>query len=180
MSIENNLDMDYTYTAAGLTLWTIVEINCGIVVAAIMTLKPLANRFFPLLLGTGLSRRDTGPSTDYRLPPPTIGSRPSKDPFCGTTNHNPWPEEFYEFTDGGHVMTEMERKDPRVTNEVAHVDDMRIYDVEAQRESGTESRGEFLVSPPEAHISGRDTANTFYTSSSDMTASTLLPSRSQG
>ncbi|KAK0714503.1 hypothetical protein B0H67DRAFT_214086 [Lasiosphaeris hirsuta] len=79
-------DPDFTWNGTLLTYWTILEINTPIVVACIMTLKPLAARFFPRLLSeTG--RRSGGDgeagegSEASSGPPLTIGSKPSRNPL---------------------------------------------------------------------------------------------------
>lgn len=43
-------DPDWTYNGSNLTYWTLIEGNTGIVVACIMTLKPLTSKYFPSLL----------------------------------------------------------------------------------------------------------------------------------
>ncbi|KAK4454220.1 hypothetical protein QBC34DRAFT_471045 [Podospora aff. communis PSN243] len=72
-------DPDFTYNGTNLTYWTVIEVNTAIVVACIMTLKPLVSRIFPVLLD---SRR---PSVETSItssdPPLTIGSKPSRNPL---------------------------------------------------------------------------------------------------
>ena len=141
-----------------------------------MTLKPMANKFFPLLLGSGLTRRGTRPSTDRGRPPLTIGSMPSKEPFYGTAHHHSWPEDVYAHGVGGdgggvHGMTDLEQKEPRITNGTATADDMRIQDAGLEGKVRLPDEAHAKPGPP-THPRGRD-ADTFYASSSDMTATDM-------
>ncbi|KAK4154683.1 hypothetical protein C8A00DRAFT_32503 [Chaetomidium leptoderma] len=97
-------DPDFTYVAAELSYLTAVEINGAIVCACVMTLKPLAAKFFPRLWGSSHSSRSAASSSGRNYyygrrrgshntlvnnnkqnyyhhggrGPPTIGSLPSK------------------------------------------------------------------------------------------------------
>ncbi|KAM7220160.1 hypothetical protein V8F06_004488 [Rhypophila decipiens] len=70
---------DYTYTGAELNYWLFIEVHTCIVIACLMTLKPLLAKFAPNLL----TERD--PSTSHSSgmspsdPPLTIGSRPLRN-----------------------------------------------------------------------------------------------------
>src|SRR4051812_46574421 len=72
-------DPDFTYNGTNLTYWTVIEVNTAIVVACIMTLKPLVSKVLPGLLDSH------GPSTETSIissdPPLTIGSKPSRNPL---------------------------------------------------------------------------------------------------
>ncbi|KAM7186409.1 hypothetical protein V8F20_011410, partial [Naviculisporaceae sp. PSN 640] len=70
---------DFTYDGAELNYWLFIEVHTGIVIACLMTLKPLIGRLCPNLL-SGASN----PSTDStgiapENPPLTIGSRPLRN-----------------------------------------------------------------------------------------------------
>ncbi|KAK3687807.1 hypothetical protein B0T22DRAFT_479091 [Podospora appendiculata] len=81
---------DFTWTGTELTLWTVVEVNTSIVVACLMTLKPLVARFLPRLLD---SREGAGTSSDTSSAPPlTIGSRPLRNP-AAQSQLETWVEE---------------------------------------------------------------------------------------
>ncbi|KAK3352234.1 hypothetical protein B0T25DRAFT_180132 [Lasiosphaeria hispida] len=73
-------DPDFTWNGTSLTYWTILEINTPIVVACIMTLKPLVSKFFPGLLEARRSEV-AGESEASSGPPLTIGSKPSRNPL---------------------------------------------------------------------------------------------------
>ncbi|KAL2267317.1 hypothetical protein VTJ83DRAFT_4594 [Remersonia thermophila] len=91
ISVTESVDPDFTYSPAKLTYWTIIESHTAIVVACAMTLKPLAAKFFPGLLGVrrgsngngpagagGDSFKDDGSGLGGSDPPLTIGSRPTR------------------------------------------------------------------------------------------------------
>ncbi|KAK4170017.1 hypothetical protein QBC43DRAFT_307005 [Cladorrhinum sp. PSN259] len=81
---KNNPDPDTTYNNNSLNHLTSVEVHTAIVVSCLMTLKPLAARFFPDLLtprdpatsATGLSAEARNGSNGNVEPQLTIGSRP--------------------------------------------------------------------------------------------------------
>ncbi|OHE97152.1 hypothetical protein CORC01_07593 [Colletotrichum orchidophilum] len=67
---------DPTRDSPGIAEWSIVELNTAIVCASLITLKPLATRFFPRMLG---SRRDADRERDPGSEeiPATVGSKES-------------------------------------------------------------------------------------------------------
>lgn len=70
---------DFTYDGAELNYWLFIEIHTGIVIACLMTLKPLLGRLCPNLLSgdSRSSTESTGVTPDG--PPLTIGSRPLRN-----------------------------------------------------------------------------------------------------
>ncbi|KAL0932815.1 uncharacterized protein CTRU02_211778 [Colletotrichum truncatum] len=72
---------DPTYDSPGIAQWSVVELNTAIVCASLITLKPLATRFCPRIMGllgsdNGLQRgAQSGSGNDAA--PATVGSRKS-------------------------------------------------------------------------------------------------------
>ncbi|KAK3943360.1 hypothetical protein QBC46DRAFT_377642 [Diplogelasinospora grovesii] len=72
-------DPDFTYNPT-LTYWTALEIHTAIVIACVMTLKPLITKFLPGLLDPRSRVCKSGEvSAASSDPPLTIGSRPSRN-----------------------------------------------------------------------------------------------------
>ncbi|KAK0636822.1 hypothetical protein B0T17DRAFT_90797 [Bombardia bombarda] len=72
-------DPDFTHNSTPLTYWTVLEVNGSIVIACLMTLKPLVTKFYPDLLNHPDSEDE--PSAASNDPPLTIGSKPSRNPL---------------------------------------------------------------------------------------------------
>jgi len=64
--------MDYTYNLASVSYWNSIEINLGIIVACLMTLRPLAARFVPKIFASTIRSR-TGGSNRPSNPRPGFG-----------------------------------------------------------------------------------------------------------
>lgn len=67
--LHQKKDPDFAWAGARFAFLSLVEVNAGITVACLMTLRPLANRVFPSLL-SGNSLQELPGDT-----PPTIGTR---------------------------------------------------------------------------------------------------------
>ena len=73
--------MDYTYNLVSVSYWNSIEINLGIVVACLMTLRPLAARFMPKIFAstvrsrTGGSNRPSAPRPGFAESSTKAGSR---------------------------------------------------------------------------------------------------------
>ncbi|SPO07720.1 uncharacterized protein DNG_10415 [Cephalotrichum gorgonifer] len=68
--LHREKDPDFTYAGAHFGYFSIIEVNAGITVAGIITLKPLAHRLFPKMLRANSLIMLPGEN------PPTIGTRP--------------------------------------------------------------------------------------------------------
>ncbi|KAK3988482.1 hypothetical protein QBC44DRAFT_100031 [Cladorrhinum sp. PSN332] len=83
---NTNLDPDTTYNNTTLNHWTVLEVHTAIIVSCLMTLKPLASKFFPNMLTPRVPASDSSnPSAaaagslgvgEAQL---TIGSRPVRN-----------------------------------------------------------------------------------------------------
>jgi hypothetical protein len=82
--------VDFTFDNVGISYWTCIEVNAAIACACMVTLKPLAMRMFPRLLGAGMdeSPRDSAVPIAHDGRPLTIGSRPSRHTKTGISS--PW------------------------------------------------------------------------------------------
>jgi len=80
--------MDITYNGTNLTYWTVIEVHTAIVIACLMTLKPLANKLFPGFLNDN-NNESSSASSD---PPLTIGSRPLRNQLAGQARPDSWVE----------------------------------------------------------------------------------------
>jgi hypothetical protein len=68
--LHRSLDPDFTWIGARFAYLSLIELNAGIVVSSVLTMKPLANRFFPAWFAV--------PTAGAHLTqgsPPTIGTR---------------------------------------------------------------------------------------------------------
>ncbi|KAK0643924.1 hypothetical protein B0T16DRAFT_190937 [Cercophora newfieldiana] len=124
-------DPDFTYNGTILTYWTIIEVNTAIVVACIMTLKPLVSKIFPGLLDS------RGPSTESSMVssdlPLTIGSKPSRNPLSP-----PRPESWMDFP-GRYIPpsdVEAGRRDADQQQSPATTEEDEIVAVERDPEKG--------------------------------------------
>jgi len=122
-------DPDFTYNGTTLTYWTVIEVNTAIVVACIMTLKPLVSKVFPGLLDS------RGPSTETSItssdPPLTIGSKPSRNPLS-PARPDSWMEHEIHLGDletGTRGMDHQERDSAMLKDD--------ILAVQADPEKGT-------------------------------------------
>ncbi|KAK1469791.1 hypothetical protein CMEL01_01558 [Colletotrichum melonis] len=70
---------DPTLDSPGIAKWSVVELNTAIVCASLITLKPLAMRFFPRMLGSnrGDVGRQRGPGSEEI--PATVGSKEARN-----------------------------------------------------------------------------------------------------
>lgn len=66
---------DFTYSGTTLNYWNSIEVHTGILVSCLMTLKPLAARWFPSLLSERSETADSTTGGAGSNPPLTIGSR---------------------------------------------------------------------------------------------------------
>jgi hypothetical protein len=82
-------DPDFTSTGTTLTYWTVIEVHTGIVVACLMTLKPLVAKLFPGLLDPPQTK--DGTSGARSGPPLTVGSKPTRLPH-DAQHHESWFE----------------------------------------------------------------------------------------
>lgn len=99
---------DVTYTGTELTYWTVVEVHTAIVVACVMTLKPLVAKFTPCLLFGGGDSTKSDSSAATSEPPLTIGSRPLRNGL-GQPRPDSWMEiggGNVDHTNTGDVMLE--------------------------------------------------------------------------
>ena len=85
VQIQSSPSPDFTYAGIFLTYWTTVEVNVVIVVACLMTLKPLMARLFPRVFTDSYQQR-----SGSNAPPPTIGSMPMRSPNP-RVNHDTLP-----------------------------------------------------------------------------------------
>ncbi|EGO58880.1 hypothetical protein NEUTE1DRAFT_128403 [Neurospora tetrasperma FGSC 2508] len=79
---------DITFSTGKLTYWTAIEVHTAIVIACVMTLKPLIVRFFPGFLDPRASNNSSGeqgatgePTATSSDPPLTVGRRPCRNAF---------------------------------------------------------------------------------------------------
>jgi hypothetical protein len=71
VDLHHTKDPDFTWVGARFGYLSTIELNAGIVVACLMTLKPLVNRVFPSMFAAPAAGPAlTGPT------PPTIGGTP--------------------------------------------------------------------------------------------------------
>ncbi|KAK4234454.1 hypothetical protein C8A03DRAFT_18650 [Achaetomium macrosporum] len=75
---KDSEDPDFSYNIAKIFYCTVLEVHTAIVVACAMTLKPLIARFLPRFFLSHASKDEHEPSAASSRPPPTIGSRPSR------------------------------------------------------------------------------------------------------
>ncbi|KAJ4395579.1 hypothetical protein N0V85_006494 [Neurospora sp. IMI 360204] len=57
---ENVFQSDITFSTGNLTYWTALEVHTAIVIACVMTLKPLIVRFFPGFLDPRANNNSSG------------------------------------------------------------------------------------------------------------------------
>lgn len=100
-------DPDFTWNGTNLTYWTVIEVNTAIVVACIMTLKPLVGRVFPGLLDSRPRGSMIDPSIISSGPPLTIGSKPSRNPLS-PVNRESWIEISGPSGDGDVMLRDIE------------------------------------------------------------------------
>jgi hypothetical protein len=122
-------DPDFTWNGTNLTYWTVIEVNTAIVVACIMTLKPLVGRVFPGLLDSRPRGSMIDPSIISSGPPLTIGSKPSRNPLS-PVNRESWIEISGQSGNG----------------------DLMLGDIE----TGVEDTNNYPRQPAVAHIVSRD------------------------
>lgn len=70
---------DFTYSSAQLNYWLFIEVHTAIVIACLMTLKPLLARLAPNLLSGPSDSPSDGSDMTPDGPPLTIGSRPLRN-----------------------------------------------------------------------------------------------------
>jgi len=178
VDLVNNFQPDFFYTSSVLTYWTVVEINGAIVCACLMTLKPLFARFFPRFFNSAVSA-PSNPDSNKWVNPPTIGSKPSRDPL---NRRSPRPRDSLdEIHEEGRYSTDAFATDPEkaavLAEDASSLRQVRPGDIGvALSDQSTPSptsepgdRGE-LSPPPRTHLRPpqvRHSGGAFYESASD-------------
>jgi len=189
VDLVNNAQPDFFYTSSVITYWTVVEINAAIVCACLMTMKPLLARIFPRFFNS-VPSAPSNPGSDNWVNPPTIGSKPSRDPLRGSGNRrSPRSrdslDEIHE-EDGGSAdpfVTDPEKAaalaDDSGSLRGVHPADIGVAVSDDSTPSPTSEAGDRgeLRPPPRTHLrppQARHSSGAFYESASD----TELPSGS--
>lgn len=99
---------DIPYDNTTTAFWTTIETNATVVIACIMTMKPLFSKWFP-----SLTQLRSGEMQDANGRVPTIGSTPTRPPNAGSSEPlslNPFGTTFAELEGGGsgRVETDLE------------------------------------------------------------------------
>ena len=63
------MTQDPFWDNAATSIWSVVELNCGIACATLPTLRPLLRKVFPSVFGSGYGSGATGPTTKGSRPP---------------------------------------------------------------------------------------------------------------
>jgi len=169
----NTVTDDFFYRQTAVTYWTLVEVNGAITCACLMTVKPLVARLFPRLFSSAISA-PSEPGSDRWIKPPTIGSKPSRDPLnpgnASARQQHPRDslEDIYEEHGAGAFATDPE-KAAAMADEDGGIGMAVSVDSSASTKSESGDRGK-LSPPPITHLrppQARHSGGAFYESASD-------------
>ena len=71
------MTQDPFWDNAATSIWSVVELNCGIACATLPTLRPLLRKVFPSVFGSDASKTGYGSGFGTGATGPTKGSRPA-------------------------------------------------------------------------------------------------------
>jgi hypothetical protein len=77
--VKTATSVDVPFEYVPIATWTSIETNVTVVIACLMTMKPLLSKFFPNLLGGYQQQSSGGEQPEGRVL--TIGSKPSRAPL---------------------------------------------------------------------------------------------------
>ncbi|KAF8846925.1 hypothetical protein BDZ45DRAFT_682215 [Acephala macrosclerotiorum] len=114
-----SISTDITYDNVDAAIWSIIEVNVGIICASLPTIKPLISCLFPGLLGSTRSRQGTYHNQANRHASPFA----SQDPFTSLSNA---PGRLADQEGGHKTITRVEageRSEPELAKSIAHGED---------------------------------------------------------